>query len=385
MTEPIAVVGGGIVGSAIARRLQRHRANVVLIERDQKPRGASYYSFASLSAFDEPATELYALKSLGMSDWRRWARESGGVIGLRWAGEVRWAESDDGGRLLTGLLERALRRGYSVEEISSKQLAKSVPGCRPDDVKVATYAPHDGQVDTAPALDWLRKDFSAAGGTVLTGRANLRFDDSGVFVRAGTEEFRARKVVIAAGAETHSLLDQLGWSVPVESSPGLIVATEPVAQSVTGTVYIYPRSGPPVHFRQTAKGRLLIGEGSQDQQAREQTNAYGEELLAQVQRALPHFSDARVKRVTVENRPIPEDRLPIVGPMPGMPSLYLATTHAGVTLAPILAKMVTQEILEDRPALHLERCRPGRFQRHHAELAADVDSAFALPSEVYLG
>ena len=63
MSAPIVVIGGGIVGSAIAWQLQKRGAPVVLVERDAEPQGASYFSFASLTALDEASTSLYACSS----------------------------------------------------------------------------------------------------------------------------------------------------------------------------------------------------------------------------------------------------------------------------------------------------------------------------------
>lgn len=386
MTDlPFVVVGGGILGTALARQLQRRTGNVILVERDVDPQGATAFSFASLSAFDEPVTELYALKSMGMSEWRRWAREIPGELGLRWEGEVRWAEDPAGAQRLEEMIQRASQRGYAVERLSEGQLRDRLPGSRPSKVLAACHAPHDGQVDTGPALQRVREDFLATRGKMLVGRASLRFDEDGVYVRAGSQEVAAGKVVVATGAETHDFLDRLGWEVPVEARPGLVVSTEPTDPVVTGTVYVDPVSGPPVHLRQAGDGTVLIGEESQDFEATDPTTEHGRLLFNQAARAFPALERTSMDQVRVESRPIPRDRLPIVGPLPGVDSVYVAAAHAGVTLAPVLARMAAQELIDGSTALQLEPCRPGRFERQERELAQQVDSAFRLPSEVFLG
>ena len=83
------MVGGGIVGTAIAYRLQIAKTETILVERDIDPQGASAFSFASLSAFDEPERDAYLMKTHGMVAWRRCAKEFGEGLGVRFPGEVR--------------------------------------------------------------------------------------------------------------------------------------------------------------------------------------------------------------------------------------------------------------------------------------------------------
>ncbi|MEX2587126.1 MAG: FAD-dependent oxidoreductase [Actinomycetota bacterium] len=383
--SPMVVVGGGIVGSAIARQLQRNGTRTILVERDVEPQGASYFSFASLSAFADPNADRYALKCLGMSDWRRWSREISGDIGLRWDGELRWAEGEASAVWLRQMIEVATHRGYSVQELSEREIVERLPASRPSNVRAASFAPDDGQVDAAVAVARLREDFMAAGGSLLVGRATLRFDESDLYVRVASDELRADKVVLAMGAETHGFLDQLGWSVPVEARPGMLVATEPMDSVLRGTVYVYPTQGPAVHLRQTPDGRVLVGEWSQEYRATEVTEAHSRELLDQAGAAFPSLGRARIQQIMGEPRPIPRDGMPIVGSLPGIKSLYVAATHSGVTLAPVIARLAAQELVDGQPAVQLQGCRPARFDRRRPDVAQDVESAFEVPSEIFLG
>jgi glycine/D-amino acid oxidase-like deaminating enzyme len=50
-------------------------------------------------------------------------------------------------------------------------------------------------------------------------------------------------------------------------------------------------------------------------------------------------------RHIVGYRPIPEDGLPLVGRIGSIVGLYIVVTHSGITLAPAIGRLVTQEIL----------------------------------------
>ena len=385
MDRPIVVVGGGIVGTAIAYRLQIAKQPTVLVERDVDPQGASAFSFAALSAFDELQRDVYLMKTHGMVAWRRWAKEFGDTLGVSFPGELRWAESKEAGSHLTTLVERAVARGYPARYVNADSVAEREPHARPRDVTVVSLAPDDGQADPVKAIDTLMGAFTDAGGEIVIGRAGLLSSDDGMLVRVGDESVEATTVVLAVGAETTAMLDRLGWEVPMEPSPGLLAVTTPVQRFLTGTVYVYPATDVAVHLRQRDDGRVVVGERAQDEVAKRPTLEHARLLLSQAARSFPVLEDAEVDHFTVEWRPMPRDGMPIVGRMPGLPSLYVATGHSGVTIAPALADFITQEIVDGTENDRLKPLRPGRFSAREADAMRSVEEAFAGGSEMFLG
>jgi glycine/D-amino acid oxidase-like deaminating enzyme len=374
MAEPMVVIGSGIVGSAIAWKLQSGGAPTILVD-DAEPRGASYFSFASLSAFDEPLHEVYALKCLGMSYWRAWESELGD-IGVAWDGEIRWAESPAAAERLKARMAQASGRGYPVRSLSAADLARLLPGSKPGKVLRASNVPTDGQANPRKAIAKFRAAFLDAGGEMVAGRARMRFDESSVVVTVGEREIVASKVVVAGGAETRKLLDNLGWDVPLKPSPGLLVLTESMDPVLKGTAYVFPEDGPEIHLRQQYDDRVMIGEHSQDYVATQPTMEHAKELLRQAQRFFPVLKAARVSDFSVEWRPMPRDGMPIVGPLPGFPSVYVATGHAGVTIAPAVAELLKRELVDGKPAAQLGPFSPKRFADRQADLVSEIEAAF---------
>lgn len=385
MDRPIVVVGGGIVGTAIAYRLQVAKQPTVLVERDIEPQGASAFSFASLSAFDEPQRDVYLMKAHGMVGWRRWAKEFGDTLGVTFPGELRWAETKEGGSHLTALVQRAVSRGYPARFVNADAVAEREPHARPREVTVASFASDDGQADPVKAIHTLTEAFTEAGGELVIGRAGLLPTEDGMLVRVGDESVEAATVVLAVGAETTAVLDRLGWDVPMDPSPGLLAVTTPVERFLTGTCYVYPATDVAVHLRQRDDGRVVVGERAQDEVARHPTLEHARLLLSQAARSFPALEDAGVDHFTVEWRPMPRDGMPIVGRMPGLPALYVATGHSGVTIAPALADFVTEEIVDGTESVRLKPLRPERFSAHEADAILEVEEAFAGRSGMFLG
>lgn len=382
---PMVVVGSGIIGSSIAWQLQSRGVPTILVERDAQPQGASYFSFASLTAVDEPTKALYVLKCLGMAHWRRWQKEFGDTLGVRWEGEIRWAETEEEARRLRATIGEAVRRGYEIEELSELQVVERLSNSRPSRVLAACYAPQDGHAEPRRAIARLREAFEEKGGTPRVGRAGLSFEGDQLLVRVGDDMIEASGVVVATGAETHAFFEKLGWDIPMVPSPGLLVVTDHVEPLLPGVVYINAGTGPSIHLRQLNDGRVVIGERTQEFVVKEPNIGHAKVILKQAQKYFPALTTARIQQFTVEWRPMPADGMPIIGPLPGVPSIYVATGHSGVTLAPVIAELVAQELVDHKPASHLDQCRPARFATRRLDLAQEVESAFAMPSEVFLG
>ncbi len=59
-------------------------------------------------------------------------------------------------------------------------------------------------------------------------------------------------------------------------------------------------------------------------------------------------------------RSLPRDGVSIVGKIPGYANAYIAVTHSGVTLGPLLGRLLAAEIMGDESA-QLAPFRPDRF------------------------
>ena len=71
--------------------------------------------------------------------------------------------------------------------------------------------------------------------------------------------------------------------------------------------------------------------------------------------------DLKVERVSIGWRPLPRDGRPIIGRPEGLSDIYVAVMHSGVSLAAIVGKLVSEEILSGSTNLLLKDFRPSRF------------------------
>ncbi len=375
--DPVVVLGGGIVGCAIALHLAGRGTPLVLVDAGRPADAASTASFASISAFGKDPVAYYELASAGMAGWSRFARRLDRDVGFRRGGQVRWTAGPGEGRQLAERVARANAWGYPIRLVSERQLRELLPAAEPGPVTAAAYAEHDAHVDPPAVLAACRQALEAAGARLVLGaRAAVGVVDGGVRVRVGGETLAPSVTVLAAGAESVGVTAAFGLDVPLVSSPGMLVVTSPTAPLAPGVVYVPGGPGPPVHLRHRADGALLVGERSQEAVAADLSQRHARALVAQAARFFPTLGAARVERVLLGWRSMPADRLPIVGPVPGLPSLYLAVTHSGVTLAPALGRLAARELLDGVEEPLLMPFRPGRFAARAARAMLDVEAVF---------
>jgi glycine/D-amino acid oxidase-like deaminating enzyme len=374
---PVVVVGAGIVGCTIALHLADRGIRPVVVDPDRPGHGASASSFASLSAFGKDPLAYYELARAGMASWSRWAERLGGDVGLRRDGEVRWAGDPREGDDLTERVARARRSGYPIRLVGEAELRHLLPTAEPGQVAAASFAPNDGQVEPPLVLRACREALRQAGARMLLGRsAKVRVDDDGVRVEVGDEVLRPSTTVLAAGAEAIQVAAAVGLDIPTVASPGMLVETHPLPPLTDKVVYLPGDPGPPVHLRQRQDGSVLVGERSQETVAVDPSEEHAHELLAQAARSFPALGGVPVRRRILAWRAMPADRLPIVGQVPWLDTLYVAVTHSGVTVAPALGRLVAQEVAEGEPDGRLAPFRPGRFAERATKVLLEVESVF---------
>jgi glycine/D-amino acid oxidase-like deaminating enzyme len=376
----VVVVGAGILGCSIAVHLVDRGVRPVLIDLERPGQGASTGSFASVSAFGKDPASYLQLACAGVSGWPRFAERLGGQVGLRRAGEVRWASDPEEGRRLAALVARAREWGYPVRPVDRAELARLLPAARIGSVSAACFAPNDGQVEPPRVLAACRAALEEAGARLVTGRAWLRLDDDGVRVEVGGEVLRPRTCVLAAGAEAVQVVAAVGLEVPTMSSPGMLVQTRPLPPLTERVVYLPGGPGPAVHLRQRAGGSVLVGERTQETPATDPGLDHARALLAQAGRCFPSLAGVGVDRWWLAYRAMPSDRLPIVGPLPWLEGLYLAVSHSGVTLAPVLGRLVAREVTDQAADGLLAPFRPGRFAERATRVMLEVESVFREPT-----
>ena len=337
----VVVVGAGIVGGAIALELARRGAQVTVI--DAGGRRASENSFGWINATWLNRDDYFRLRHFSMGIWREL---EGAVPGLA----PSWVPS-----LLWDLEESALRNyvagrgamGYGLRLVERDEIARLEPGLA-DPPPFAALGTEEGYVEAGLAGEALRRAAETAG-VRLVAEAAASVGPGTVQLRGG-DLVTAEKVVVAAGLGTGPLT-----GLPVDEVPGLMVLTTPLRARLRHIL-----APPELLVRQDDQGRVLCGGEAGGSRIDREPDAIAADLVARL-RGLFRENDIGIERVIVGHRPVPRDEHPAVGQLPDLPGVYAAVMHSGVTLAPGIARLLADEVLEGRESDLLAPFRPARF------------------------
>ena len=369
-TCDVAVIGGGIIGTAVAWACARRGHSVTVLDPDDG-RGA-WRAAAGMLA---PVTELTWTESgqlaLHVAAARRYpaflaelAEDTGAATGYRESGtiSVAWDGADLAAlRDLHGLMRRL---GAASELLSGADLRAAEPALVPG-LPGGLLAADDHQVD--PRL--LHAALVAGGSVHRVARraAAARVVSAGGDRADGVEladgsRMSAGTVVVAAGSWSARAVDGIVPALPVRPVKGqtlrLRLRGAGVRRVVRGTV-----AGSPVYVVPRADGQAIVGATVEEAGFDSTARAGGVyELLRDAQTLLPELGEAVLDEVCVGLRPGSPDNAPLVG-RTEIDGLVVATGHYrnGVLLAPLTADAVA-DVVEGKPiGAALAPCDPKRF------------------------
>jgi (S)-2-hydroxyglutarate dehydrogenase len=259
----VVVVGGGIIGLAVARELQHRRPDESIIVLEREPEIARHQTGRNSGVIHQGV--YYTPGSLKATLCRR-----GADLMYEFC-ERRDIQVDRCGKLIVATKERELRR---LDELHRRGLENGVPGLRrltgyelrevePHAVGVAAlHSPQTGIVDFAAVARALASEVRVHTGCVVERLAEER---AGVRVVRGDGETHARFAVACAGGWSHRLavasgLDENPRIVPFRGGYHLLRPDS--RELVRGLIYPVPDPQLPflgVHLTRRIDGEVLVG------------------------------------------------------------------------------------------------------------------------------
>ncbi|HEU4558000.1 MAG TPA: glycine oxidase ThiO [Longimicrobium sp.] len=366
-TPDVVVVGGGVIGCAIARRAARGGLSVVVLERGTCGAEASHAAAGMLSPLaeaNEPgpfldlllaARELYPGFAAAIED------ETGVDVGYSAAGTLVLSlrEEDDAELEHRFAWQRAA--GLCVERLTADETRELEPAVSPA-VRFALRFPGDHQVDNRDLAAALPVAAARAGAEVRTGveaLALLRDGDRATGVELADGTRIAAGAVVVAGGSWAGQLRGLPRPLPVEPVHGQLLAIEtapPLFRHVVDSprCYLVPR----------ARGRVIAGATVERVGYAKTVTPWGmRRLLDGAVEIAPALDHAPLVETWSGLRPGTPDGLPILGRDPDVPNLLYATGHYrnGILLTPLTGEAIGAMLLGEEPAWELGDYGIGRF------------------------
>ena len=363
----VVIVGGGIVGMTAAYYLAKAGVPSVVVERDaigSHASGFAYGGLSPLSGFGIPGP-MAEIAQDGMRLHRELAKslveETGIDVDFRVRSSLALAFTDEDVRRLRAALSwQQQQPGYTVRWLDVAD-ARRVESRISDETIGATLTEGGGAVEPYRLVLALTRAAEHLGVRVRHGRTiGLRRDGGRVTgVVLERETLSCASAVLALGPWSSDASDWIG--VPIDVRP------------LKGQILRLQAPGPPVecsvgwgHNYATTKTDGLLWAGTTEEEAgfdEETTIAARDEIGDALVRMLPVMADAQVAQQTACLRPVTSDGLLVLGGVPGLDRLCVATGGArkGILYGPAMGHAIASLVLgrETRVALH--QFAAGRF------------------------
>lgn len=360
----VVVIGAGVVGAAVAYRLVQGGAKVHLVDRSRPGSGTSDRSFAWMNANEKLPKQYYELNLAGMREHRLLRDELGKASWLHGCGNLEWRQDGQ----LAAKVDRLRSWGYDAELVEPAEVQARQPGLRlPDDTTRCARFGDEAWIDapmfvrelTAYAVRGGARAYFDAGVRDIA-RADGRVRAVNLGSSGGQDELPADVVVNAAGAQADAVAAMVGRPLPLAPTSGLLVRLSGVDDRLNTVVHT-----PGVNLRPDGPRRILVHHDTVDELlwAGRDPHELTTELEKRARAVLPALSGATIEHTAIGVRSMPSDGFPVLGPVHGVDGYYEAVMHSGVTLAPLVGRLLAERILTGKTDPLLAPYAPDRFER----------------------
>jgi glycine oxidase len=366
----VVIVGGGIIGCAIAAELvQRGWRSVRVLERATVG-GQAAIAYAGLLALpgsgstDDPLSELGAASLARFPAVAADLRERTGIdVELRHTGGLVLAMTADEETALRAALPVLRARDAACCWLDQHELRHLEPAVSPL-FRGALLLPYEHQVLSPRLVEAYARAAALGGARIEEGVEVTGFErdsDRVVAVRTRTDRIAAEHVIIAAGAWSGALAALLGVPLPLGPLRGQLVRLHAWDTRIRHTLY---RGD--LYLAVKADGTVAVG--STEELAvydRRPTLEGVRQLVTFAHETVPALGRAAFLEALAGLRPWSADGLPVLGRLPGYENVWIASGHArhGVLLSPITAFLMAELLEGKQPAHSLAPFDPGRFVR----------------------
>ncbi|MGW2047738.1 NAD(P)/FAD-dependent oxidoreductase [Streptomyces sp. NPDC001858] len=366
----VIIIGAGVLGVSVARQLALVGEDVLLLDRSGAGAGTSATTFAWINSSRKPDPDYHRLNLAGMAEHAGLAERLRGAPSYFPSGALQWADAARE-QWLADNVRRLQALDYPARWITPDEATGIAGDLRiPATITSIAHFPSEGYVLPARFVGDVLADAERHGAVCAIGEV-VAVDDrpDGVTVTlAGGEVHRGDRVVLAAGRWTERLAARAGIDVPMVTDAGRGAQTVGLlgyasAPELDLRCVIH---SPGLNLRPAADGHVVLQalDLNADVDPEDPPSADGAiagTLARRFAALLPDPSRAPRIDLRVGLRSLPADGHTIAGYASAHSRVYCLVSHSGVTLAPILGRLVATEITTDREQDLLRAFRPTRF------------------------
>jgi glycine/D-amino acid oxidase-like deaminating enzyme len=364
MNAEVIVIGGGVIGTACAYFLSQRGVKVLLLEGSHLGAGASGTTAAIVSISGTSGTPE-ALRRLNIESYHLMAdieQDFDQPIELIRGGALYAATSEREVEEIRPGYQEVLDMDIQAQWMDGDEARKFEPLLGPN-VVAAFYHPasyhvnpfrlYEGYLDAA-----LRRGSRMEYGVKVQ---DIKLNNGQIDRIVTTNgDYHADRVVVAAGAWTPEIVSSLGIQIPIVPARGQVILTEACSVRMKHILSFADH----LYVKQTDAGNFYLGShtefvGFDSRITLEKITRFARVFT----RAVPLIARLQVLRFFTGFRPICEDELPVIGPLPACKDIIIAAGHGrtGVRYSAATGKAVSELMLDGQTEHPIEALGVERF------------------------
>jgi len=382
MKRHVIIIGAGIIGASIGYHLSRLGMRVTIIDADGPAAGASGASDGAVAVATKAPGCLMELALQGKAYYSELAQPTAPLNNAyHECSTFLVATNDREVELLSAQVDGLNQACVELRALEGSALRSALPELK-EDIPLVLEITNEGRALGYRVVERFLEacDAEVIRRAAVTGLEVAAGERRCTGVRIGGEMIAADDVVVAAGLGSTELL----VGVEIKPQRGQLIVTDRSALSACfpGPLffasYLAAKSGsyeddrlPPgapgggaLVIDPLHTGQFLIGSTREDSDDAAHTEFLAvRHILQQSIRYVPGLAEVDVIRVFAGIRARTSDGLPVVGVVPGMDGLWIATGFAGdgICLAPLVGRELSQLIAGGEMLAEFNACRPSRF------------------------
>lgn len=368
LASDVAIVGGGIMGSATALFLRRRGLSVTLLERDLCGSRSSGINFGGVRRQGRPEAQL-PLTQRAHALWGRLSELIGTEAEYERTGHFKIARSEADMASLARYADVANAHGLGLRLIEGAGALRAQFPMGGERIVGGSLCPEDGQANPRLLSPAFARAAETAGADVREYTpVQAVAHDGRRFVVEATQHgrplrIRADALVNCAGAWAAPFAAGFGDAVPMHTTPPAMGVTEPLPFFLPWSLGV---EGGGMYCRQVRRGNVVFGGGRgylQDPLRARSTHATMLGQLSQLVALLPQLRTAHVIRTWSGTEGHLSDGQPVIGASPRRPGLFHAFGFAGggFQLGPGVGDVLAELIAEGRTSTPIAAFSIARF------------------------
>jgi glycine/D-amino acid oxidase-like deaminating enzyme len=365
----VVIAGAGIVGAACALEFVKSGLTVAVVEPAEIGGGATAAGMGHLAVMDDSPAQ-FALTSYSQSLWRQLLPELPSDVEHLPCGSL-WVAADDMEMAeVRRKFEYYRNRHIAVETLDERALAQAEPNLRRG-LAGGLLLKADSVIYPPCAARYFVNEACHHGADIFHGKSVIkaengiaRLDDSTVLATGA--------IVVATGTAAAKMIPGLdvqprkGHLLITDRYPGF-VNHQLIELGYLKSAHSIQSDSVAFNVQPRKTGQLLIG--SSRQYGMEDSAIDSLMMSNMLRRAIeymPALAGVSAIRGWTGLRAATPDKLPLIGPCPDSPSVYLATGHEGLGISTSLAtaKLLADLLLNRESAIPVEPYAPGRSFAH---------------------